>query len=96
MTSRPNGADMGCSTATMGTIYTIPGADEYNTWLKDNSDGAYTGSTFISGGADGGVDGGSSGFPGCTCTVGNAPAPSRSGLWVGAGLVLLAMKRRRS
>ncbi len=97
MTSRQNGiTEDDCTMGSMGGIYTILGNDDYNIWLKTNSDGAYTGSSFISGGADGGVDGGGSGFPGCTCTVGSVPAPSRSGLWLGVGLTLLGVKRRRS
>jgi MYXO-CTERM domain-containing protein len=97
MTSRQNGVTEGdCSMGSMGGIYTILGNDDYNIWLKTNSDGAYTGSSFISGGADGGVDGGSSGIPGCNCKVGSAPASSRTGLWLGVGLALLVARRRRS
>lgn len=95
MTSRQNReGDATCSTGLM-SIYTIIGNDVYNTWLINNSSGSYTGSSFNSGGVDGGVDGGS-GIPGCNCTVGDASAPERPGLWLSVGLVLLAVQRRRS
>jgi MYXO-CTERM domain-containing protein len=97
MTSRQSGTTVEeCSTESMGTIYTILGTKEHNIWLNTKSNGAYTGSSFVSG-VDGGVDGGSSGIiPGCNCTVGSAPAPSRPGLWLGVGLALLVARRRRS
>jgi MYXO-CTERM domain-containing protein len=61
--------------------------------LKAESGGAYAGSTLLS--SDGGVDG-SSGIPGCNCTVGITPATSRPGFWLGVGLALLVARRRRS
>lgn len=97
LTSRQNvEGDVPCGTGTLGTIYTIPGADEYNTWLKDNSNGAYSGSSFISSGVDGGTDGVSLGLPGCACTVGGFPASSRASLGWALGRTLLVVRRRRS
>lgn len=98
MTSRRNDTyDAGCGNATMGGIYTILGFKDYDDWLKAESGGAYAGSTFPSsdGGVDGGGDGSSSGIPGCNCRVGNAPASSGSGFWMGVGVALLAARRRR-
>jgi MYXO-CTERM domain-containing protein len=95
MTSRRNDdEDAGCKVTPMGGIYTILGVDDYDAWLKAESGGAYAGSTFLS--SDGGVDGSSSGIPGCNCQVGGAPASSGSGFWMGLGVALLAAKRRQA
>lgn len=60
----------------------------YESWLRDNSSGAYPPPRSSS--SD------SSGLPNCTCKIERAPASSGSGLWLGLGIALFLARRRRA
>jgi serpin B len=84
ITSRPSVGDV-CGS---GGIYEVLGA--FESWLQTTSGGAYPPAYGVDGGPGSGTP-----LPGCSCRIDAAPPSSWFGLWIGFGVAVPAMRRRR-